>query len=201
VNTGLYDVVMRAADHAGLSRARASLVNEATGRVLEVGAGTGLQFQHYASGVSVIAIEPDVGMAEAAAGRARRAPAEVSGVAADAQALPFPDESFDSVVCALVFCSIPRPEVAAHEIRRVLRPGGVVHLLEHVRANHPALALLQELLTPMWKRVAGGCHLARRTVDLFGDAGFAVRVRWARLDGALVAFEARRSAPRKRATR
>lgn len=201
MNTSLYDVVMRAADHAGLSRARASLVAGATGRVLEVGAGTGLQFQHYASGVSVLAIEPDVGMAQAAAGRARRAAARVSVVAADAQALPFPDESFDTVVCALVFCTIPRPDVAAHEIRRVLRPGGVVHLLEHVRANHTALALLQESLTPMWKRVAGGCHLARRTVDLFGDAGFAVGVRWARLDGALVAFEARRPARRTKGAR
>jgi len=171
------------------------------GRVLEVGAGTGLQFQHYASGASVVAIEPHVRMAGAAAGRARRARARVSVVAADAEMLPFPDESFDTVVCALVFCTIPQPDVAAHEIRRVLRPGGVVHLLEHVRANHTALALLQESLTPMWKRVAGGCHLARRTVELFGDAGFAVRVRSARLGGALVAFEARRPAARTRGRR
>lgn len=191
MNTTLYDVVMRAADHAGLARRRASLARRARGRVLEVGAGTGLQFRHYARGVSVVAIDPDVAMTPAATSRARRARADVSLVAANAQALPFPDGSFDAVVCALVFCTIPEPEVAAREIRRVIRPGGVVRLLEHVRANHAALARAQEALTPLWKRVAGGCHLARRTVDVFRDAGFEVRVHSARFDGALVAFEAR----------
>lgn len=187
-----YDLVMRAADHAGLAGHRAAVAREARGRVLEIGAGTGLQFRHYSRDVDVYAIEPDFSVLGRARARGRRAPATVTILNADAQALPFRDATFDSIVCALAFCTILDPELAAGEVLRVLRPGGSAFLLEHVRAEHAPLARTQQALTPLWKRVAGGCRLDRRTVDVFRHAGFRVRVRSARFDGMLVEFEARR---------
>ena len=187
----LYDVVMRAADRAGLSRRRSALASETHGRVLEIGAGTGLEFAHYAPGLQVFAIEPDLAMLARAADRRQSVAATVTLIAADAQALPFRDAVFDTALSALTFCTIPDPSRAVHELHRVLRPTGTAFLLEHVRARHRALAWTQVVLTPLWKRVAGGCHLARRTSDLFRASRFDVDIQRASLDGALVEFVAR----------
>lgn len=187
----LYDAVMRAADRRGLTAWRRRVVAGLRGCVLEIGAGTGLEFEHYEPGAAVVAIEPDLGMISRAVERQRRSGASITLVVADARALPFADATFDTVVAVLAFCTIPQPEEAAGELRRVVRPSGHVRLLEHVRARHRIVAWTQVCLTPIWSRVAGGCHLARSTAETLRAAGFAVTVREAAYDGVLVGLEAR----------
>ncbi|HEU4564207.1 MAG TPA: methyltransferase domain-containing protein [Gemmatimonadaceae bacterium] len=170
----LYDLVMAAAERRWLAPMRARLVAGLGGRVLEVGAGTGLDFPHYPAAALVVATEPDVAMLERARARARQAPARVLVVAADAEALPFRDGAFDAGVVALALCTIPRPQRALEELRRVLRPGVPLRLLEHVRAPDRRAARMQERLTPVWRRLAGGCHLDRDTVAEVARAGFTV---------------------------
>src|SRR5512143_2049452 len=172
----MYDVVMTAADRLGLANRRRSLAREARGRVIEIGAGTGLQFAYYPLGVEVYAVEPDLAMIERAKLRRRQTRASIALVVADARALPFRDGAFDTAIAALAFCTIPEPERAAKEMRRVLRASGSARLLEHVRATHRILAWPQVALTPLWRRLAGGCHLARRTEDVMRRAGFDVTV-------------------------
>ena len=193
----LYDAVMGGADRVGLWRRRRVLACGARGRVLEVGAGTGLEFRHYPPAARVVAIEPDVAMVRRAVQRQRRAAASISLVVADARALPFRDGTFEVVVSALAFCTIPEPERAAAEMHRVLEQSGTARLLEHVRATHGAVARVQEWLTPSWRRLAGGCHLARRTTELIREAGFTVEVRRAAFDGILVELVARPLASRQ----
>ena len=188
-----YDVVMTAADRFGLSRRRQWLARDARGRVLEIGAGTGLEFGYYPATASIVAIEPDTAMIERAKDRAAAASATVTLVVADAAALPFHDDTFDTAISALSFCTIPQPERAASEIRRVLRASGTARVLEHVRAKHQPLAAIQSALTPLWRRVAGGCHLDRRTADMIRRAGFDVFVERAAFDGAVVELIARPS--------
>lgn len=187
----LYDPVMKAADRAGLADWRRELAGRARGRVIEVGAGTGLQFAHYPPGTDVYAIEPDLAMLEQAKGRRDSATARIALVAADARALPFPDQTFDGAVVAMAFCTIPEPARAASEMRRVLRPTGVAQLLEHVRAEQRWIASLQRRLTPLWSRIAGGCQLARPTAEVIAGAGFDVKVRRSALRGVVVELEAR----------
>ena len=182
----LYDIVMSGGDRFGLARRRRRLGHLARGRVLEIGAGTGLQFRHYRPDTTVFAIEPDEAMLARARRRQHHAAACITLVIADARALPFRDGAFHSVVCALVFCTIPDPARAAREMRRVLNPTGSAYLLEHVRARHRVLARIQEVLTPVWARVAGGCQLARRTADLVRQSGFEVEIHRESLDGALI---------------
>ncbi|MFP2897088.1 class I SAM-dependent methyltransferase [Corallococcus sp. 4LFB] len=102
---------------------------------------------------------------------------------ADVQALPFTDGSFDAVVSSLVFCCVDAPATALAEVMRVLRPGGELRLLEHVRAPHRAIATAQDLLTPAWRRLSGGCRLNRDTFRLVETAGFRILRREQRLGG------------------
>ena len=170
----LYDAVMGAAEASPLGRWRRSIVRPAIGRVLEIGAGTGLDFRHYESGVTVVATDVDAGMLARARTRAAAASAAVLLVAADAQALPFRDGAFDDAVVGLVLCSIPIPEKALIEMRRTVRAGGAVRLLEHVRAANRFVARLQDWLTPAWRRLAGGCHLNRDVVTPVKHTGLAI---------------------------
>lgn len=161
-------------EHGRLGRYRRAVVSPARGRVLEVGAGTGLNFPHYERAALVIATDPDLAMLARARSRASAAQAEILLVAADAEALPVRDASFDDAVVGLAMCTIPHPERALAELRRALRPSGSLRMLEHVRVDRPAIiGRIQDWLTPVWRRVAGGCHLNRRTVDAVRDAGFA----------------------------
>ena len=170
----LYDLVMAPWERGRLGRYRRAVVSPARGRVLGVGVGTGLNFPYYEPGAWVVATDPDLGMLARARPRARAARAEILLVAADAEALPFRDAAFDETVVGLAICTIPHPEQALAELRRALRPGGALRMLEHVRVDRPAIiGRLQDWLTPAWRRIAGGCYLNRRTVDLVRDAGFA----------------------------
>lgn len=160
----LYDFIQRPAERKFLGSHRAYLAGGASGRVLDVGCGTGLNFGHYSREAEVVGIEPDPYMMRRARARADRLGRRVTLLAESAEALPFADASFDAAVATLVFCTIPEPDRALSELRRVLRPGGQLRFLEHVRASRPGWARLQDFLTPLWKRIGAGCHPNRDVV-------------------------------------
>ena len=187
----LYDLFMAPAERGRLGRWRRSLVAPAHGRVLEVGAGTGLDFAHYGPEAWVVATDPDLEMLARAMTRLADSQACILLVAADAQQLPFRDSTFDEGVVGLAMCTIPAPERALKELRRVLHPGGTLRLLEHVRMPNPVAARLQDWLTPLWRRVAAGCHLNRRTVDVVARGGFELTSIESHLGGYLLAIVAR----------
>ncbi len=170
-----YDRGMRAAERAGLTEMRATLLSAARGRTLELGSGTGLNLRHYASdGVGLVLTEPAEPMARRLERRVLEASSSASVVRAAADRLPFPDGSFDSVVATLVLCTVPDQRAALAEIGRVLTADGRLLLLEHVRADGPRLSRWQDRLQPLWGHVACGCHCNRDTLAELRAAGFAV---------------------------
>ena len=169
-----YDWVMGGADRHGADEHRRRLVEEASGEVLEVGAGTGLNFGHYRAATRVVAVEPEPGMRARAQRRARRASVAVEVVDGDGMALAFADGSFDTVVFSLVLCTIPDPARAIAEAHRVLRPGGVLRFYEHVRATDARLARWQDRLERPWRVVGRGCCPNRDTAATIEHTGFAV---------------------------
>ena len=187
----LYDVVMSWFEQGSLGRWRSSTVHPARGLVLEIGAGTGLDFPHYQLGATVIAIDPDVGMLARSKARARDTAASILLVVADAEALPFRAESFDAGVVGLALCTIRHPDQAMNEMRRVLRHGSAVRLLEHVRVTNRFVARLQDLVTPLWMRIAAGCRLDRDAVACVADSGFDIESIREHLGGYVVEIVAR----------
>jgi ubiquinone/menaquinone biosynthesis C-methylase UbiE len=183
---------MRAVERGGLTEWRRDLVRPAGGRVLEIAAGTGLDFAHYLQGVTVIATEPNLAMLARARVRAKGAPATILLVAAEAEALPFRPESFDTCVIALGLCTIASPAAALAEVQRVVRPGGSVRLLEHVRVESPIVGSLQDALTPAWRRISGGCRLNERSVESVRRARFRIDDIRRRMNGHVVAISASR---------
>ena len=169
-----YDLVTRAGESSVLSRLRPLVAGEATGAVLEIGAGTGANFPYYRQAERIVAAEPDPFMLQRAVKRADGLGLDVEFHQAVAEALPFPDASFDTVVATLVFCTVADPVRALAEVRRVLKPGGTFRFIEHVRAEGGAAAGAQDVLTPVWKQFGAGCHLNRRTVDAVEAAGFEI---------------------------
>jgi len=154
---------------------RRELLAQARGRVLELGAGTGLNLEHYPDSIEGLTmVEPDPHMIKqlreklAQSGRS----AEVSVVEAPGEDLPFADASFDTVAVTLVLCTVPDPDATLAEIKRVLAPGGQLLFLEHVRSNHPDLAKWQDRLEGPWRFLADGCRCNRDTVSAIGAAGF-----------------------------
>jgi ubiquinone/menaquinone biosynthesis C-methylase UbiE len=156
---------------------RDELVRGLRGRVLEVGAGTGLNLGRYSEDVEVMAVEPEPTMAARAAERGREAAASVRVLRAVAEDLPFPDDAFDAVVACYVLCSVADQTRAIEEIRRVLRPGGEVRVWEHVRSRHPRWAVVQDVVTPVWRRLGCNCHPNRDTAAALRAAGFRVEGR------------------------
>jgi ubiquinone/menaquinone biosynthesis C-methylase UbiE len=145
-----------------------SLVNGP--RVLEVGVGTGKNIPYYPPGLQVVGIDISQRMLERARRRAERLGVPVALLQMDGQALDFPDDTFDSGVATFVFCSVPDPILGLREMRRVVRPGGRIVLLEHVRPENPLLGRLMDLLDPLVARLMGP-HINRRTVDNVRRAG------------------------------
>jgi len=170
----LYDTLMEPLERKGFREIRKNLIQKIEGKVLEIGSGTGFNFPYYEIAQKVMAIEPEPLMREQSIPRAMKANVPIEVISANAEELPFPDDSFDTVVGTLVLCTIPDPAKALKEIRRVCKPDGQVLFFEHVRLNHPVLGRLQDLLTPLWKRLCDGCHLNRNTLELVKRAGFKV---------------------------
>jgi ubiquinone/menaquinone biosynthesis C-methylase UbiE len=168
-----YDPVLRGAERAGLARLRQELLADLEGHVVELGAGTGANLDHLGEGIDrLTALEPSPAMAE----RLRRHAAhtsdhEVEVIEAPAEALPLATGSVDTVVGTLVLCTVTDPVLSLTEIRRVLRPGGQLVLLEHVRGEGPT-ETAQRVLDPLWRVFGRGCHLTRDTRQLVADAGF-----------------------------
>ncbi|RFU20475.1 class I SAM-dependent methyltransferase [Geodermatophilus marinus] len=171
-------------DRAGAAGHRRRLLAGLSGRVLEVGAGSGADFPHYPATVTeVVAVEPEPHLRELARRAAASAPVPVTVVAGTAEHLPAADGSFDAAVCALVLCSVPDQGAALAELHRVLRPGGRLAFWEHVRAGTPGRARVQDVLDrTVWPRLAGGCHTGRDTAAAVAAAGFRLapveRFRW-----------------------
>lgn len=169
----LYDPVSRMADRAGLARLRRRLLSEATGRVLEVGAGTGLNLPHYRDVDEVVLLEPDEAMRRRLEPRLASAPVPVEVCHEALEHAPFPDGSFDTVVATLVLCSVDDLDAALERIRRLLRPDGRLLFLEHV-AGTGARRMVQRAAAPVWRRVNAGCRLDRDTSSAIRAAGFLI---------------------------
>lgn len=155
---------------------RRTLLAELTGQVIEIGAGNGLNFAHYPDTVTrVLAVEPEPRLRELAVSQAARAPVPVEVVDGVADRLPAADAGFDAAVTSLVLCSVPDPATALAEIHRVLRPGGRLFFLEHVRADSTALATVQRVLdATIWPLIAGGCHSHRDIAAAIRQTGFVI---------------------------
>lgn len=167
----LYDACMSLLERAGLGRWRRRLTSGARGLTLEIGCGTGRNLPLYPAGVTVIGLEPELDSIR----RARRRAPRALLVVARAEALPFRDGCFDTVVSSLVFCSVSHPRRCLAEVQRVLCDGGELRMLEHVRHPQPRWARLQDHIQPFWTRFTGGCHPNRDTVAAVREAGFTIR--------------------------
>jgi SAM-dependent methyltransferase len=166
----LYDVTMRVLDALVLTRLRLKLVTGVEGRVLEVGCGTGRNLPYYPSDTRLIALEPDAGTLA----RARRRSRSAEFVIGSVESMPFHPASFDTVVSSLVFCSVGDPTRGLREIRLVLRDGGRLRMLEHVRDRRRFWAALQDRVQPLWTWLTGGCRPNRDTEAIVKLAGFCI---------------------------
>lgn len=168
----LIDLAMR---NRALVAYRQRVLSAAQGRVLEIGIGSGVNLPFYGSQVThIVGLEPAPQLVEMSRGAARREAREVELVCASAESIPIPDARFDTVVTTWTLCSIPNASRALSEMRRVLKPEGRLLFAEHGRAPEENVRKWQNRLTPVWKCVAGGCHLNRPIRELIHDAGFCI---------------------------
>ena len=171
---------------------RKEVVGQAHGMVLEIGAGNGLNFAFYDPETveRVEAIEPSGTMLRYARTRSEAARVPIHLTQAPVESLPFANESFDSAVVTLVFCSVGDPLGGLTEVKRVLKPGGTLLMVEHVRANGAILATIQNIITPMTRLVAGNCHWNRDTERTVKQAGFRIEqrrdIRWFMMTGVVL---------------
>ncbi len=183
----LYDAGMVLLEKAGLGRWRSWLAGGvARGRVLDLGCGTGRNLPLYGAGARVFGLDP----CHASLLKARRRAPGVPLVRARAESLPFRDSAFDTVVSALVFCSVGDVPRGLGEVRRVLGPGGVLRMLEHVRASGRVAAWMQDRTQPAWTWLTGGCHPNRDTEAAVRAAGFEIDPQSRRAQGDMRRFEA-----------
>lgn len=169
-----YDRLNATAERRWLGARRAELVSDLRGRVLDLGAGTGANLAHYTAPARLVLAEPSAAMRAHLAPKLAGHDLPVELLDAPAEELPFPDASFDTVVCTLVLCTVTDPARALAEIRRVLTPSGGLRFLEHVR-GHGVAGRAQDLITPLIRRVGAGCHPNRDTAGAIRTAGFDIR--------------------------
>jgi ubiquinone/menaquinone biosynthesis C-methylase UbiE len=169
----VYDIKQLIEEPLISGRLRRALWAEApaTGRILEVGVGTGVNMKHYPPSASMTAIDISDRMLAKAQARADRNHIAVDLALMDAQALNFADNTFDAIVATCVFCSVPDPVAGLREILRVLKPGGKLLLIEHVRSGNPVMGKLMDILNPVAVRLSGA-NINRRTVENVRAAGF-----------------------------
>jgi ubiquinone/menaquinone biosynthesis C-methylase UbiE len=154
---------------------RERYVTRASGDVLEIGIGSGLNLAHYGEHVcSITGLDPHAELTAKAQERANRLSTPVALLKISGESIPAEDASFDTIVCTWTLCSIPNVYAALREMRRVLRPGGKLYFIEHGRAPEPHIEKWQHRIEPLWKKIGGGCHLTRKADDLIRDAGFEI---------------------------
>lgn len=169
VFTAIYDPLLALGERAGMGELRRSILKDARGEVLEIGAGTGLNLSVYPTAIERLTLaDPEPSMVRRLEGLEGRPVV----VRAGAEALPFQDGAFDTVVSTLVLCTVADPDAALREVRRVLRPGGALLLIEHVRSSRPRLGRLQDRLHRPWRAIGYGCHCNRDTRGALARAGF-----------------------------
>jgi SAM-dependent methyltransferase len=174
----VYDPSLWIGEMAGMRRRRRELLGSATGRTLEIGGGTGLNLAHYPAGLpELIVAEPAAAMRRRLERRAARAGDHIHVIDAPAERLPLADASVDTVVSTLVLCTVEDPAEALSEIVRVLRPGGRLLFIEHVRSHSRVLAWWQDRLAGPWRRFADGCRCNRPTTSLMAASGLMVDAR------------------------
>jgi SAM-dependent methyltransferase len=183
----LYDALCALCEATGLARWRRWLVDGARGRVLDVGCGTGRNLPLLPAGTRAVGLEPSWDAVQ----RARRRAPGVPLVVGSAEALPFRDGAFDTVLSGLVFCTVPDPHQGLREVRRVLRADGELRMLEHVRSTRAWKARLQDLVQPAWTAIAGGCHPNRETERAVEAGGFRIEHEGRRAKADMRRFAAR----------
>ena len=169
-----YDWVRPWSEGKLMDRLRRDILAGATGRVIEIGIGTGATLPFYRQADKIVGVEPDPAWMERARKRARELGLDVELHQGTAEALPFPDASFDTAVSIIVLCSVDDPKRALAEIKRVLKPRGTLRFIEHVRADGRLAAQVQDWLTPFYRRISTNCHLNRRTAEYVEAAGFEI---------------------------
>jgi ubiquinone/menaquinone biosynthesis C-methylase UbiE len=177
----IYDPFLALGERRGMAARRRALLASARGRVLELGAGTGLNLSHYPAVAELVLSEPDPAMRGRLEHRVARSRRSARVVAAGAEALPFADATFDTVVSTLVLCTVHDLDAALAEVRRVLAPGGRLLLIEHVRASSSRLERWQDRLARPWGAFAAGCRCNQPTVARLEAAGLRVELeadRW-----------------------
>ena len=173
-----YDPFMESMEQKVLARYRKQLLEPLSGNILEVGSGTGVNFKLYPKGCTVIASEPSEHMLKYAAERLKmeQSKAEIklvlAGVGSEELEQYVPEDGFDAVVCTLVLCTIPNPELAVLSFKKWLKPDGKLIILEHVHAKTNPRKVFHNILNPAWKRFAEGCHINRDTAKMLRDSGF-----------------------------
>ena len=171
LTSAFYDAFLWRGERRGMREHRAAVLGQAHGRTLEVGAGTGLNLPYYPDAVTeLILTEPVDAMADRLARRAAKRDGATEVIAAPAEELPFPDNSFDTVVSTMVICTVDDPDRALAEITRVLKPGGQLLFIEHVRSDSPRLARWQDRLHGPWHAFGDGCNCNRPILDLVQGA-------------------------------
>jgi ubiquinone/menaquinone biosynthesis C-methylase UbiE len=161
----IYDRGLTATEEAGLREMRRETLAAASGRTLDLGAGTGVNADLFPAAVSeLVLVEPDPHMLKKLRAKLEGSGDGMATIQAPAESLPFADDSADTVVFTLVLCTVPDPAAALAEAARVLRPGGKLLFVEHVRSRHPDLARWQDRLEKPWRFLADGCHCNRDTV-------------------------------------
>src|SRR3954451_8555273 len=173
--TTLYDRILRGTEEEGLRQMRRETLSNAKGRTIDLGAGTGANLGLFPGSVTELVLaEPDPHMLRKLRSKAEEAGVEAEIVEAGAEKLPFEDSSFDTAVFTLVLCTVPDPAAALAEAARVLKPGGLLLFVEHVRAEDSGLARWQDRLERPWHFFADGCHCNRDTVATIEAGPFTV---------------------------
>ncbi len=168
-------IVERACGTADVEELRPAVCAGLHGDVVELGFGSGRNVDHYPAAVrSVAAVEPSDLAWRLSARRRQATTADVRRAGLDAQRMDLPDDAFDCALSTFTLCTIQVPQAALAELARVLRPGGTLHFLEHGLAPDPSVVRWQHRLTPLQRRVGGGCHLDRPIPDVLADGGFRV---------------------------
>lgn len=186
-----YDFFMNPLEKGKFKTIRRDLLKHAEGSVLEIGSGTGINFPFYHSVERVTAIEPSQHMIQRSSEKQRMAKVPIEVIKESAEKLPFPNDSFDTIIVTLVLCTIPNPEDAIQEMKRVCKPDGKILIFEHIQMDNSILAKLQDWLTPVWKKVCDGCCLNRNTVQTLEENGLEIIHQKSFFNGLFVQLEAR----------